>query len=699
MYCNKCGNQTKSTGTFCENCGSKLEITKTYENNNQNIDTIKSNFEDSQKEDNIIINNPEEKPKKKKKKKMVWLFILIIVIIAVVAILVLSPKKEEKSKKERTIMLYMVGSDLESEIGLATVDLDSIDYDKVDNENINIVLIAGGSKEWHNDYIAEDETSIYELTEDGFKKVKKQRTKNMGSASTLSDFLNYAYENYPANNFDLIFWNHGGAIHGSESDKIYGDNLSLEDMEKAFEDSPFKENNKLETIFFRTCLNGSIENALVFDDYAKYLVASEELTRGSQFSSVLNFINEIEVDDEKYDTGVKFIESYEQQIKDMSEIYKSSYYSTYSIVNLENVEELANSVNDFFEDINVSKNYNRISRVRSNLYQYSAEAPYYDMVDLYNLVNELKSLSPDKAEVVLENFEKTILYNWATSSQSKGLSIYFPYNGAKEYKTLSLDLYDDFDNLDGYNNFINDFYTLQSSPQKSYTFANSGIITQNEENADFKLELTDEQVEGFAKAHYAVFRTNKDGEYQPIYKGINAKLVNNTLTANIKNRQLKIVDKENPEDEYVLTTTEKNETDEYITYQASVILQNIDSDTLDVTLENASITIMVDKKTGEAKIVDALIISDDIKEASGVTVDINDYTHLIFGTYKYHILDDYGNYVSNWESQGTYYGMEVKTENIKIENYDFDDEYEYYCAFIIYDVNNNPHYTKLTKLQ
>ena len=47
-------------------------------------------------------------------------------------------------------MLYMVGANLESNNGLATEDLKGIKYSLMDNENLNVVLIAGGSKEWNN---------------------------------------------------------------------------------------------------------------------------------------------------------------------------------------------------------------------------------------------------------------------------------------------------------------------------------------------------------------------------------------------------------------------------------------------------------------------------------------------------------------------------------------------------------------------
>ena len=62
----------------------------------------------------------------------------------------------------RTIMIYMVGSDLESENKIATYDLDDVNPDNIDLENNNVLLIVGGSTKWHN-YVSEDEVAIYKF--------------------------------------------------------------------------------------------------------------------------------------------------------------------------------------------------------------------------------------------------------------------------------------------------------------------------------------------------------------------------------------------------------------------------------------------------------------------------------------------------------------------------------------------------------
>ena len=269
--------------------------------------------------------------------------------------------------------------------------------------------------------VYKNETSIYELTASGYKKVKTQDIQNMGDSKVFSNYLNYVYENYKTDKYDLIFWNHGGAIYGSEFDDLSGDNLTLEEMRVGLSNSNFNKNNKLETVIFRTCLNGTIEIADTFKDYSDYLVASEEITLGSSITGVLNFINDIEPNDTGTDVGIKFVNSYKEQISKLKNYYGSSeyIYSTYSVVDLSKIEKLVESLNSFVDDINVSENYNKIAKTRSNLYQYAytqSSDPTYDTVDLYNLVNNLKDLSLDKANVVLNNLDNCSTVNHTVSS-------------------------------------------------------------------------------------------------------------------------------------------------------------------------------------------------------------------------------------------------------------------------------------------
>lgn len=657
-----------------------------------------------------MINN---EPKSKKKNIIIIPAVLLIIII----ILVLNFNKTNKKNVSRTIMIYMVGSNLESQSGLATTDLESIEYNDMDNENINVVLIAGGSKEWKNNYINKNETSIYELTNNGFKKVETNTIQNMGDSQVFSDFINYVQKNYKTDKYDLIFWNHGGAIQGSEYDDLSNDVLSLSEMKEGLSKTKFKNNNKLETIIFRTCLNGTLEVGSTLDDYSDYLIASEEITIGTSFTSVLNFINEIKTSDTGYDVGLKFVEAYKKQIKDYKNIYaystnaQETLYSTYSIVKLSNIEQLTKALNDFVKDIDVTKDYNTIAKVRSNLYQYAytqSDEPSYDMVDLYNLVDNLKGLSKNKAEKVLKEIENTVLYNWATNNQSRGISIYFPYNATEDIRELFLDIYDDFDDLNKYRNFIEKFNSIQKTSVAKYSFTeNKTEVKTENKNSDFTLELTDEQLQAYAKAEYLVFEgDNGDGFYRPIYIGKNVTLDGNTLKANIKGKQLRVIDKNDRTDNgLVFTLIENSESDNVINYSTLVVMQTLptldEEMKLQHKIDSAQLFITLDKNTNEintSSIIKTEENNDENILPSTVALNINDYDIIAFGSSKYNIIDNDGNYNPNFSSNGIYEGKEYKTNSFEFKLEDFNENKDYYCIFRIYDVNNNKYYSKLIKM-
>lgn len=642
--------------------------------------------------------------KKNNVSKKIIIFLLMGIVISLIVLAIVLFKNDNKSYS-RTFIIYMVGADLESNNGLATVDLEEINYNDISRKNNKVVLIAGGTSKWNNNYIDASETSIYELTSNGFTKVKEQNIQNMGSEEVLSNFLNYVYSNYKTDKYDLIFWNHGAAILGSEFDEISDDNLSLEEMRNGLKNSPFNSSNKLESVMFRTCLNGSLEVADVFADYADYLVASEEVTNGYILKGIFDFLNIIEPTDKGVDVSKKFINSYKNMISSLNQnLYylgedETYIYSTYSIVDLSKIKELEYSLNDFFSSVDLSNNFNEVARVRSNLYQYANDEKAFDMVDLYNLVYNLRSISPSKADKVLKNIDKAVIYNWATNDSSRGISIYFPYNGSKDYKNSFLSLYSKFNSLNGYNKFINDFNIYQNSDYTKYSYFNNKVNVSSEKTeADFELELTDEQLQTFAKASYIVFRDESNGYYYPVYRGNNVKLNGNKISANIKDRQLKAISTKDGM-ENIVTLIEEDNNDEYIKYQALVTLEDFKSSNMqEWKYDAAKMSLIYNKKTGETKI-GSVILNNGNDMPGVVAVNLYDYTNIVFASSSYKILDEFGNYTMDWVSNGTIKGMEEKVDSVEFKLQNYDEGRDYYCVFYIYDVNNNISFSKLVKIK
>ena len=59
-------------------------------------------------------------------------------------------QKKGGGRDKVTIMIYMIGSDLESQNGMATADLNEMLYAAPDNGNINMFIQTGGCKRWRN---------------------------------------------------------------------------------------------------------------------------------------------------------------------------------------------------------------------------------------------------------------------------------------------------------------------------------------------------------------------------------------------------------------------------------------------------------------------------------------------------------------------------------------------------------------------
>ena len=119
------------------------------------------------------------------------------------------------------------------------------------------------------------------LTDTGFVPVDTYPAENMGDPLTLSSFLNYGFDFFPADSYSLILWDHGGGpVLGYGVDENFRDLLTLDELSEALEDSVGAHMTKLEWIGFDACLMSSLEVASVLAPYANYMIASQETEPG-----------------------------------------------------------------------------------------------------------------------------------------------------------------------------------------------------------------------------------------------------------------------------------------------------------------------------------------------------------------------------------------------------------------------------------
>lgn len=636
-------------------------------------------------------------PTKKSKKNLIIFIILILLFIALgFGFYFILNKDGTKSREKRdyeegtrTVMIYMVGSNLESDSAIATSDINSIKASEVDLENVNVLLYTGGTAKWHN-FVSNDENAIYQLTESGFEKVKTYSKQNMGSSTTFETFLNYAYDNYVTEHYDLIIYDHGGAIDGAVWDDFTADNLSLEDFETALKNSPFDKDNKLEVVLFRTCLNGTIEVASVFDEYAEYLVASSEVTLGSRFTPVLGFLNDVEPTDTAVDFGEKFIDEYQAQMN-MLDPY-GEVGQMYAIVDLSKTDDIVVELEKFIKGIDLDTHYADVVRARSSMFQFAYtyfDDSSYDMVDLYELVERLSPYSTVDSKKLLSLIDEAVIYNWSTISDTHGLSIYFPYNGDNMYQAYFLNIYDEFEFNKSYFDFINNFSILSRS-NKNSAFSNTLLIESETsvKGTEFELKLTEEQTRDYAKSGYIIFHKEEDGYYTPIYSSDDTVLKSDgTLSTNISNNLIKVYDEEA---ELYVQLIERTVNGEKV-YYSNVTLFSSEGEISDWKTDRA--TVYYDYQGNDVKVTNIILNGDDHIE--GTIAKLEDYTTIQFWNFRYKILDKNGNYTDDWESSSTYYGYEFYTNkefNFKRATLDKGD---YYCIFVVKDIYGNTYYSKL----
>ena len=181
-----------------------------------------------------------------------------------------------------TIMLYICGSNLESESGLATTDITEILSVNNQPEDVNIIIETGGSTSWHNYGIDSSKLSRYHVRDQELVLDEKLPKENMGKQSVFESFLTWGLQEYPAEKMGVIFWNHGGALDGvCFDDTIGSDSITNSETKATFEKVfPQYGIDKLEFVGYDACLMQIQDIAEFNSHYFNYMVGSEEAEAG-----------------------------------------------------------------------------------------------------------------------------------------------------------------------------------------------------------------------------------------------------------------------------------------------------------------------------------------------------------------------------------------------------------------------------------
>ena len=102
-----------------------------------------------------------------------------------------------------TVMMYLCGTDLESQYGFASINLSEICEAGL-NDNVNFVIETGGAGAWHTGGISDRELSCFHVKNGEMLLDETCPSSSMGDADTLKDFIKWGASEYPADRYMLI---------------------------------------------------------------------------------------------------------------------------------------------------------------------------------------------------------------------------------------------------------------------------------------------------------------------------------------------------------------------------------------------------------------------------------------------------------------------------------------------------------------
>ncbi len=329
-----------------------------------------------------------------------------------------------------TIFVYLCGTDLESSgQGSATSDLQQM-LEGEGSDNVRFVLQTGGTSEWMNEAFDASVAERWVVQNNDVQLADSVELGNMGDPDTLYEFLSWGVENFPAEKMGVVFWNHGsGSINGACFDELNdSDSLSLAEINAALSAVYENMDDKFEFIGFDCCLMGTLETANMLATYARYFYGSQETEPGSgwDYTSIANFLAE--------NTGADGGE--------LGKVITDSFYDecaqaeqenecTFTIVDLEKLDDFTVTFNDFSKELYESADSNLAGIVRNinaadNFGGNNKAEGYTNMVDIGGIINNCSDYADGSA--ALSALEECIVYNknGSNHSDASGLSIYFP---------------------------------------------------------------------------------------------------------------------------------------------------------------------------------------------------------------------------------------------------------------------------------
>ena len=386
-----------------------------------------------------------------------------------------------------TLMIYLCGTDLESNSGAATADLQEIVNSRIpQNGNVTVYVQTGGTRNWHVRGMTNREVERWTVSQKGLRLVDSVGSASMGDAETFMDFLDFGFDHFPADRYGLIMWDHGsGASGGLCYDEMTKDPLYYPEIYEGLE-AGMPRNTKFAFIGFDACLMSSYELANHIAPFADYMIASEELEPGSGWKYdgwLPALVSNPSISISKL--GQKIVDSF---IQSASSSYYRGDYATLAVSDLRKLPALRKAVEKMGASLTEqieNGGYSGIMRLRQNMRSFGEISnSASDMIDITVFADAYAQFDKAAAKAIKTALEDVVVYSGHTNNLSgvTGMSILVPYATRSKLSTY-LPHYETLGLSPNYAGFVKAMASQLSTGSSGSLFGNIGIGQQSIQGA------------------------------------------------------------------------------------------------------------------------------------------------------------------------------------------------------------------------
>ena len=353
---------------------------------------------------------------------------------------------DHSGDKKAVVMEYIIGANLEDARGSASVNIAQMKEATKKGVGLDFVIQAGGSKRWFTKGIEDESVGRYVISGGNLETAEMlDSSMCMTEPQNLKDFIVWTKENYPADRYMLVLWDHGGGFaNGYGADDLNrrggeSSSMTASEMIGAIKDAGVI----FDVIGFDACLMQNVEYANALEPYADYYLASEETEPGTGWFYTAGFGRLAENPGlSTADFGKSMVSSYDQcnRAKNEGEPNPSC---TLSLVDLTLVKPAYEKLTSLYDKASGEMPespavFANMSAARSNAYQFDDD----EQVDMISYITNLKKadykqqvMTDEELDKIADAAKVCVVYRNSDSSEGiNGLAIDFPYKDLYSYK-------------------------------------------------------------------------------------------------------------------------------------------------------------------------------------------------------------------------------------------------------------------------